>query len=246
MNCYGPLAAWYDQLTGDVPYEQFADFYEAEFAGNGGEFRLLLDLCCGTGTLTEIMARRGYEMIGVDASVDMLMQAREKCASLPNAPLFLMQDAEELDLYGTVDAAYCSLDGINYLHPAQLPELFRRLRLFIRPGGLLLFDIRTPEWLRSLDGQVFVDESEDLLCLWRADFDEQDAALVYGMDLFSREKNLWRRSREEHVEYLHRPEELERLLCQNGFGGLKWSSRAIERSEGRLFLSCERKADENV
>ena len=109
-----------------------------------------------------------------------------------------------------------------------------------------MFDIRTPEWLRSLDGQVFVDESEDLLCLWRADFDEQDAALVYGMDLFSREKKLWRRSREEHVEYLHRPEELEQLLCQNGFGGLKWNSRAIERSEGRLFLSCERTADENV
>ena len=63
MNCYGPLAAWYDQLTGDVPYEQFADYYEAEFARSGGEFRLLLDLCCGTGTLTAIMARRGYEKV---------------------------------------------------------------------------------------------------------------------------------------------------------------------------------------
>ena len=77
MSCYGPLAAWYDQLTGDVPYAAFADFYEAEFARTGGEFRLLLDLCCGTGTLTTEMVRRGYELIGVDASVDMLMQAQE-------------------------------------------------------------------------------------------------------------------------------------------------------------------------
>ena len=77
MSCYGPLAAWYDSLTGDVPYPEFADFYEAEFARCGGEFRLLLDLCCGTGTLTAEMTRRGYELIGVDASVDMLMQARE-------------------------------------------------------------------------------------------------------------------------------------------------------------------------
>ena len=173
MSCYGPLASWYDQLTGDVPYEQFANFYEAEFARAGGEFRLLLDLCCGTGTLTWLMARRGYELIAVDASVDMLMQAREKPVELKTPPLFLLQDAAELDLYGTVDAAYCSLDGMNYIPPEDLPEVFRRLRLFIRPGGLLIFDIRTPEWLRALDGEVFVDENEEVLCLWRADFDEE-------------------------------------------------------------------------
>ena len=240
MSCYGPLAAWYDALTGDVPYEQFADFYEAEFASDGGEFRLLLDFCCGTGTLTAIMARRGYEMIAADASVDMLMQAREKCAELPVPPLFLLQDASELDLYGTVDAAYCSLDGLNYLPPDALPELFRRLHLFIRPGGLLLFDIRTPDWLESLDGQVFVDEGEDLLCLWRADYDAGEGALVYGMDLFSREKKLWRRSREEHVEYAHAPETLEKLLTDAGFRDMVWRENVTDNAQGRLFLRCKR------
>ena len=68
MNCYGPLAAWYDALTGDVPYGSFADYYEAGFARDGGEFRLLLDLCCGTGTLTAELCRRGYEMIAADRS----------------------------------------------------------------------------------------------------------------------------------------------------------------------------------
>lgn len=240
MSCYGPLAAWYDQLTGDVPYEQFADYYEAEFAREGGEFRLLLDLCCGTGTLTAIMAGRGYEMIAADSSVDMLMQAREKTAALPVPPLLLLQDAAELDLYGTVDAAYCSLDGVNYLPPEQLPEVFRRLHLFIRPGGLLIFDIRTPEWLESLDGQVFVDENENLLCLWRADFDHETNAVVYGMDLFSREKRLWRRSREEHVEYAHRPEALERQLLAAGFSDIRWTDQAIAFSQGRRFLRCKR------
>ena len=241
MSCYGPLAAWYDQLTGDVPYEQFADYYEAEFARDGGEFRLLLDLCCGTGTLTAIMARRGYEMIAADASVDMLMQARDKASQLPVPPLFLLQNAEELDLYGTVDAAYCSLDGVNYLRPEVLPEVFRRLHLFIRPGGLLIFDIRTPDWLKKLDGQIFVDETDDLLCLWRADYDAQEQAVVYGMDLFSRENKLWRRSREEHIEYTHRPEALERLLKSAGFEEFSWQDRAISASEGRLFLRCKRK-----
>ena len=121
MSCYSSLAAWYDQFTLDVPYEAFADLYEAEFARCGGEFRLLLDLCCGTGTLTREMTRRGYELIAVDASVDMLMQAQSKAAALERPPLFLCQDAAALDLYGTVDAAYCSLDGMNYIAPELLP-----------------------------------------------------------------------------------------------------------------------------
>ena len=241
MNCYGPLAAWYDGLTGDVPYERFADFYEAEFANKGGEFHLLLDLCCGTGTLTAIMAQRGYDMIGVDASVDMLMQAAQKRQELPVPPLFLLQNAEELDLYGTVDAAYSSLDGLNYLAPQLLPEVFRRLHLFIRPEGLLIFDIRTPDWLRSADGQVFVDEKEDLLCLWRADFDAEKAALVYGMDLFEQDGQLWRRSREEHVEYAHDPQRLLSLLAEAGFGDIRTCPEAPLSESGRLFFSAVRK-----
>ena len=240
MSCYGPLAAWYDQLTGDVPYAQFADFYEAEFARQGGEFRLLLDFCCGTGTLTAEMTRRGYELIGVDASVDMLMQAREKTAALSPAPLFLCQDAAELDLYGTVDAAYCSLDGMNYLPPASLPELFRRLRLFVRPGGLVLFDVKSPEWFRSLDGEIFVDETEDLLCLWRADLDEERQAVVYGMDLFERRGTLWSRSGEEHVEYIHEPERLRALLEDQGFFDITLHTDGPQSEAGRLFLTAMR------
>ena len=240
MSCYGPLAAWYDQLTGDVPYAQFADFYEAEFARVGGEFRLLLDLCCGTGTLTAEMVRRGYELIGVDASVDMLMQAREKTAALSPAPLWLCQDAAELDLYGTVDAAYCSLDGMNYLPPAALPELFHRLRLFVRPGGLVIFDVKSPEWFRSLDGEIFVDENEDLLCLWRADLDEARQAVVYGMDLFERQGKLWRRSGEEHVEYIHEPETLAALLGREGFFDIRLRADGPQHGAGRLFLTAVR------
>ena len=185
MSCYSALAPWYDRLTGDVPYGGIADLYEAEFKADGGKFRLLLDLCCGTGSMTWELARRGYEMIAADRSVDMLMQAQGKQGECRVRPLFLCQAAEELDLYGTVDAALCCLDGFNYIAPDVLREVFRRLHLFVRPGGLLIFDIRTPEFLRALDGQIFVDETEDVLCLWRADFDGAQGALVYGMDLSS-------------------------------------------------------------
>lgn len=240
MSAYGPLAAWYDTLTGDVPYAQFADFYEAEFARDGGEFRLLLDLCCGTGTLTAEMARRGYEMIGVDASSDMLMQAREKCADLPVPPLLLCQDAAEIDLYGTVDAAYCSLDGFNYIPPQDLKTVFFRLRYFIRPGGLLLFDVHTPEWFRSLDGNIFVDESDDVLCLWRADFDEEEQKIVYGMDLFERRGRLWQRSGEEHVEYAHELKWLTEQLTALGYTGVRLLTDCPQKEQGRVFLAAVR------
>lgn len=240
MSCYGPLAQWYDQLTGDVPYADFADFYEAEFSGNGGEFALLLDLCCGTGTLTALMAERGYEMIGVDASFEMLMQAREKAAELEHPPLFLCQDVSELDLYGTVDAALCSLDGMNYIAPELLPELFHRLRLFVRPGGLFIFDLRSPGWLRSMDGQIYVDEQEDVLCLWRADMDEDEGLVVYGMDIFSAEGELWRRESEEHIEYVHEFDSLKALLEGEGFVDVTLCSGGPQSDLGRQFIKATR------
>ena len=145
------------------------------------------------------MSERGYELISVDASEEMLMEAREKCADLSLPPLFLQQDVSELDLYGTVDAAFCSLEGINYLSPEDAALLLARLKHFIRPGGLLMFDLRSPDYLAALDGDTFVDEDDDFLCLWRADYDTELRALVYGMDIFSREGRLWKRSREEHI-----------------------------------------------
>lgn len=235
MSCYESLAAFYDRLTEDVDYRRFADRYEQAFSEDGGEFRLLLDLCCGTGSLSLEMSRRGYEMIAIDGSESMLMQAREKCVGLPVPPLFLLQDAGELDLYGTVDAAFCSLEAINYLPPDTLARLLGRLFLFIRPGGLFLFDLRTPDYLEGLDGDTFVDEDDEVFCLWRADFDPDLRALVYGMDLFSREKDLWRRSREEHIEYAHSLPFLSALLDEHGFTDLK-----VEEKDDRLHLQCRR------
>ena len=236
MSCYEALAAYYDRLTADVDYRSFADRYESAFTADGGPFHLLLDLCCGTGSMSLEMSRRGYELISVDASEQMLMEARAKCDGLPVPPLFLLQDAADLDLYGTVDAAFCSLEGINYLSPAQLEALLKRLPYFIRPGGLFLFDLRAPVYLESLDGDTFVDEDDEVFCLWRADFDTQLGALVYGMDIFSREGRLWRRSREEHIEYAHGMEQLSELFAAHGF-----SDFTVEEAEDRLFVSCRRR-----
>ena len=240
MSAYGPLAQWYDGLTRDVPYERLAAFYEKELHREGREHLTLLDLCCGTGTLTWMLAERGHELIGVDCSPEMLSVAAEKQPASPETvqPMFLCQEAAELDLYGTVEGAFCCLDGMNYLPPEDLPELFRRLHLFIEPGGKFAFDFHSPEHLRALDGGTFVDESDDVLCLWRGEFDEEENALFYGMDIFRRQGKLWRREEEEHMEYAHAPEDLKALLEASGFTDVKLITDGPLCESGRLFLAA--------
>lgn len=242
MNAYDSLAGCYDSFTRDVDYERFADFYEALFRADGGEFSLLLDLCCGTGTLALIMARRGYDMIAADGSEDMLMTAREKAMEQGGAmPLFICQQAQELDLYGTVDACYSSLDSLNYLPPEALRECFARLRLFIRPGGLLIFDLRTPEFLRSMDGSVSVDETDDVFCLWRGRFDTKLNALRYGMDIFEREDgDMYLHSNEEHTEYAHGIADVMRALTKCGFTDIKTRSDGPMAGTDRVFIEAKR------
>ncbi|NCB52356.1 MAG: class I SAM-dependent methyltransferase [Clostridia bacterium] len=244
MSSYGALAGYYDDLTRDVSYEEFADYYERIFGEDRGEHHMLLDLCCGTGTLSCLMAERGYEVIATDSSPDMLMRAREKsaCLSCGVSPLLICQGAAELDLYGTVDAAFSSLDSMNYVPPKDLPEVMRRLHLFIRPDGLLIFDILTPEYLRGMDGTVSVDEGEGLFCLWRGTFDEAENALVYGMDIFIREGDLWRHEVEEHTEYVHETERLRDLLLNTGFTDVMLRTDGPLGNGGRIFITAKRKA----
>ena len=123
---------------------------------------------------------------------------------------------------------------MNYLSKGDCSLMLGRLKNFIRPGGLFLFDIRSPEYLASLDGDTFVDEGEDFLCLWRADYDESLPALVYGMDIFSRYGKLWTRSLEEHVEYAHQVKTLTALLESNGFTQVE----VILEDDRLYFCSC--------
>ena len=115
MIAYSALAAVYDALTGDVPYEQWATFAQKAFSKRKKPVKLVLELACGTGSLTRLLGQAGYEMIACDLSADMLAVARDKCGELSCPPVFLCQDMCQLDLYGTIDAAVCCLDSVNYL-----------------------------------------------------------------------------------------------------------------------------------
>lgn len=247
MFPYISLAPCYDSLTSDVDYNSWADFYETIFKLKNLEVHSILDLACGTGTLSYILARRGYEVIGTDASADMLAEAYAKAPEYENIvlPMFLNQTMQGLDLYGTVDATVCCLDGINYLPDInEVAKAFRRVHLFLNPGGIFIFDVNTPFKLRNLDGQVFLDEQEGLYCVWRADFDESERACYYGIDIFIQEGKLWRRDFEEHVEYAYSPEELNKALEAAGFSEINiYGERSLKPpkdDENRIFITARK------
>lgn len=217
MDSYRFLAAYYDRFTDDVGYPLWADYCERRFQEAGIEPQIVLDLACGTGSLCAELARRGYETIGVDASADMLMQAAENAAGISPRPLFLQQRMERLDLYGTVGACLCCLDSVNYVtRPQALREAFRRVALFLEPGGLFLFDANTEEKFARMDGETYVREDEDVFCVWQVE--TSGRRCTYAFDLFERtEDGLWSRAQEIHEERFYPADELTEMLAEAGF-----------------------------
>jgi len=153
-SMYNGFAYMYDLLMKDVPYEIWADYIDSVLVQHLGENRhrhIVVDLACGTGNITFPLARKGWDMIGVDISADMLSQAQTKIDD--EKILFLAQDMRELDLYGTVDAVVCACDGLNYiLDEVELGFVFSRVKMFLNPGGVFIFDMNTEYKFKEIMG----------------------------------------------------------------------------------------------
>ena len=245
MNAYQNLAASYDRLTNDVDYAGWVDFAQAILEREGLAPRTVADLACGTGSATRILAQRGYQVTAVDLSEDMLTEAMDKCADLPNLPVFAHQNLAELRLPRGVDMAVCFLDSLDYiLDPADCESAIRRTYKALNPGGIFIFDVNTPEKLRAMDGQMFLDEDDDVYCVWRGEFDEESNICSYGMDLFQRDGEKWHRSFEEHQEYAYSIEQLKAYLKSAGFTHIKvWADRefvAPRDGEQRVWFQARK------
>ena len=218
MGSYEALAASYDRLTRDVDYEATVDFYRQILKREGLRPRTAVDLACGTGSITALLARMGLDVTGVDMSEEMLTVAQQKTCRLTPMPRFICQKLQALRLPRGVDLAVCGLDSLDYItDPADCEKAIARVYRALNPGGIFIFDVNTPEKLRAMDGQVFLDEDEDVYCVWRGEFDEETNICSYGMDLFQRTGRLWQRSFEEHREYAYTREQLAAYLKKAGF-----------------------------
>ncbi len=250
MSSYRFLAGCYDRFTYDVDYAAWAGYIEKHFRKRPLPGNTVLDLACGTGSLTRELALRGYEMIGVDRSPEMLAQAAEKNRGIaPVEPIFLCQSMERLDLYGTIDACVCCLDSVNYVtDPKKLQKAFGRVHLFLMPGGLFLFDVIAPARLEGLDGQVFLDETEDAYCVWRAEFSRRSRICSYFMDIFRLDGSTgqWDRGEELHRERAYSIPELTAMLEKAGFRDVRTYGELKMRPPGtgeqRIFFAARKDA----
>ena len=246
MSAYESLAACYDELTYDIQYEKTLTFFERLCAREHVQPHLVLDLACGTGSLSMLLAARGYRVIGADLSEDMLAEAEQKAREMTeNRPFYICQPMQRLHLAESVDAVICALDSLNYVtKPADCRRTFRRVFEALNSGGLFVFDINTPAKLRGLDGQVFLDETDDAYCVWRTAYNEKKRLCYYGMDIFRLCGAVWQRSFEEHIEYAYEPEELQQWLEEAGFTHIRQYGdrvlRAPKAQEQRIYFSAKK------
>ena len=219
MSGYCDFAYFYDRLMSDVNYSLRTEYLLKLFESFGKKPTLLLDLACGTGGFSNEMAKRGIEVIGADMSEDMLSVARENSAELGLNVLYLCQKAEELDLYGTVDAAICCMDSINHITTTwTVINAFRRIALFLEPNCLFIFDINTEfKHKYVLGDNTFVIEDEEIYCVWQNEFSPESLTTKISLDFFVEDDGRYDRFSEEFCERAYKIEELEKMLSLAGF-----------------------------
>lgn len=220
MAGYGSFSWYYDRLTENVNYPARAAYFDKlikQWVQRPVE--LLLDLACGTGSLSLELFRLGYDVIGVDGSDEMLSVAIEKKYDNEADIMFLRQDMDKLDLYGTIDVTICALDSINHItDPKVVQKVFDRVSLFTAPGGIFIFDVNTPYKHREiLRDNVFVYEFDDLFCCWQNSC-EDGINVDISLDIFAKEEGetAWDRYSESFSERAYDHETILRFLEDSG------------------------------
>lgn len=244
MNSYTNFAYIYDKLMrSDVDYEKWADYIENLFDRYGVNPSLVCDLACGTGNITVPLARRGYDMTGVDISEDMLNAAREKSAGLDI--LFLNQSIARLDLYGTMDAFLCMIDGINYIiAPKLLEQAFSRMKkCFMNPGAVFIFDISTKHKLKNIIGsETFIHSDRDIFYSWQNRYIEQRNISDMLLTFFVKTGKNYRRFEERHIQRAYSENELRYLLKKAGFTQVdtydELTFEPPRKDSGRIVFVC--------
>ena len=216
MSSYESFAALYDRLMTDVDYDGWCDYLEESFARMKVQPKLVLELGCGTGNLTVRLANKGYSMIGLDNSSDMLSVALEKSQGLDI--LYLLQDMTQFELYGTVDAVVCSLDCLNYLtEEGMLEQCFSLVSLYLNPGGVFLFDLNTQYKMEHvLARETFLYDDGEVFYTWQSIWDEEYGECEYDLTFFVKEGNVYRRFEETHLQKAYSVSDVERALKQAG------------------------------
>lgn len=219
MSGYGNFAHYYDILTGNISYKDRAAYFDMLIKKHGGKKDLLLDLACGTGSLSEEMCRLGYDVIAVDGSEEMLNEALDKKFDSGLNIQYLCQDMTKLDMFGTIDVTICALDSLNHLPDLDaIKQTINRVSLFCEPGGLFIFDVNTPYKHKNVLGNnTFIYDMEDVYCVWQNTYTEEDNRVEMWLDFFEKQENgSYKRYDESFSEIAFDDAVIEKIVADSG------------------------------
>lgn len=245
---YGVFSEFYDALTANVSYDTVSQVLSSLLTRYGKSRGLLLDLACGTGSVSVRLAKKGYEVIGVDLSPEMLSEAQNKAYSAGQNILFLCQDMTALDLYGTVDAAVCTLDGLCHLpNEESVFAALQKVSLFMNPGGVFLFDVNSVYKHRAVLGNnTFVYDTDDVYCVWQNTLLSDGVTVQMDLDFFEpvSDKGDYVRQSERFTERAYPRETLEAMLKKAGFTVLDvfdgYSGKPAHDTSERLLFAVRK------
>ena len=251
MNAYTSFAAVYDKFMDNIPYEEWSRYIIDLLQKHGIQDGLVLELGCGTGSMTELLAKAGYDMIGIDNAEDMLELASEKRQASDLDILYLLQDMRDFELYGTVRAVVSVCDSMNYITEEEdLLQVFRLVNNYLDPGGMFLFDLNTLYKYEEVLGECTIAENrEECSFIWENYYDPEDQINEYDLTLFiEEEEGLYRKYEEVHYQRAYDLTRIEELIREAGMEPVAVYDAFTEEAPGEdservyvLARECQKK-----
>lgn len=249
MEAYSGFAKVYDLFMDNIPYEEWTDYVKELLAEEGITDGILLDLGCGTGSVTELLAKSGYDMIGIDNSEEMLDIAMEKRDESGMDILYLLQDMREFELYGTVKGVVSICDSMNYiLEDEDLLEVFKLVHNYLDNEGIFIFDMNTMyKYEEILADNTFAEDREESSFIWENYYDEEDEINQYDLSLFVQEEDgRFRKYEETHLQRAYHEERVRELILESGLELLHvydaFTKETPAEDAERIYFVCRRPA----
>ena len=249
MEAYSGFAKVYDLFMDNIPYEEWTDYVKELFAEEGVKDGILLDLGCGTGSVTELLAKSGFDMIGIDNSEEMLEIAMEKRAESGLDILYLLQDMREFELYGTVKGVVSICDSMNYiLDDEDLLDVFKLVHNYLDNEGIFIFDMKTMhEYANVMADNTFAEDREESSFIWENYYDEEEEINQYDLSIFVKEEDgRYRKYEETHLQRAYEQQCVEELIKESGLELLHvydaFTRELPAENSQRIYFVCRRPA----
>lgn len=245
MEAYTAFASVYEMYMDNIPYDEWANNIKALFEKYNMPMEIVCDIGCGTGQMTRRLKAMGYDMIGIDNSYDMLMEAMANEDS--QGILYLCQDMRSFELYGTVGAVVSVCDSINYLRSEdELLEVCKLVNNYLDPKGLFIFDVKTEKYYKELGNKTIAENRQEGSYIWENEYDIKARDNYYDLTIYTaNDEGTFDRYEEEHLQHAFTVTEIKRAISASGLELLEvldvatMSSENIDNSDRLYFIARE-------